>query len=70
MKRVEVELSAPSSSQIAVFDLTGKMIYLKDYTNQDRIYESYNFNSLNQGYYIMVIRTLNETRTFKIAVVR
>ncbi|MCK5846429.1 MAG: PKD domain-containing protein, partial [Bacteroidales bacterium] len=68
--RVEVELSAPSNSQIAVFDLTGKMIYLKDYTNQDRIYERYNFNSLNQGYYIMVIRTLNETKTFKIAVIK
>ena len=70
MFSVDVELSAVSNSQIGVFDITGKMIYLKEYRNQDNIHEKFNLNGLKQGYYIMVIRTLNERKTFKIVVVR
>ena len=65
-----VELSAPTKMQIAVFDITGKMIYLKDFNNRERIQQGFSFQGLNQGYYFMVVRTQNEIRTFKIAIVR
>ncbi len=67
---LKVELSHKTNIQIAVFDLTGRMIYLKDYNNKELINERFNFNSLGQGYYFLSIKTINETKTFKIGVVR
>jgi hypothetical protein len=67
---LKVELSHKTNVQIAVFDLTGRIIFLKDYSNKELINEGFNFNSLGQGYYFLSIKTINETKTFKISVVR
>ncbi len=67
---LKVELTHKTNIQIAVFDLTGRIIYLKDYSNKELINERFNFNSLRQGYYFLSIKTINETKTFKISVVR
>ncbi len=67
---LNVELSALSQMQIAVFDITGKMIFLEDYRQIDKIHKGFDMQSLSQGYYFMVVRIPNEQRTFKIAVIR
>ena len=67
---LNVELSTTSSMQVAVFDLSGKMIYLKDYNQSDRINQGFNFQDVSTGYYLLVVKTLNESRTFKIVVVK
>ncbi len=67
---LNVELSAPSVMQVAVFNITGGMIYLKEYEQRSKIHQRFNFNGLKQGYYFIVVKTLNDVRTLKVVIVR
>lgn len=62
---VDVELSGQTDMLLGVYDVSGKLIFMKKYTKKEDLSENFNIQNLSAGVYFIVIQTNHERKTFK-----